>query len=95
MSQFQITSLDDLMSLVIRVTDVFQDDDLQYKIIQSLAYRLEEQFEIPRAELRALLDKFGFILEEFCIGCDEQFPSYNGIGDPICNQCRMDIDSVS
>lgn len=88
-------TVDELMSFAIRVTDVLEDDDIQYKIIQSLAYRLEEQFGTSRCELRSLLNRFGFILEEFCTGCNEQFPSYNGIGDPICDECRLDVDSVS
>jgi len=95
MSEFKITSLDELMSLVVRTTAVLQDDDLQNTIIQSLAYRLEEQYKIERVALRAMLDRHGFVLEEFCIGCDEHLPMFNKKGEPICNSCRMDIDSVS
>ena len=65
-------------------------------IIQNFAHILEEHHGVSRVELRVALSDMGYILEEFCIGCKEPIPAVRILyGNPICNECREDVDSVS
>ena len=95
MADYRIPSLDEMFSLVIRASDALQDAALQNTMIQSFAYRLMDDGSVPRSEMRQLLSRHGFVMEEFCTGCNEHMPNYSGTSEPICDDCQMDIDSVS
>jgi hypothetical protein len=83
-------------SLLLAVADscTMLDDVERHSVIQTFAYRLEERYGISRDQLRIAMKKIGFTLEEFCIGCNQQMPSFTGNGNPVCDDCKLDIDSV-
>ena len=71
------------------------DSDKQDEVIQNLAYKLEEWYDVTRDELRDALNKIGFKLEEVCVGCNQPMPDFDGFGDPLCSDCDSDADSIS
>jgi hypothetical protein len=87
-------NIDQICDLVLKAIQFIDDYELQYKIIQSLAHTLEDNYLIPRDDLRAALLKIGFILEEFCVCCNERMVNFRGNGNPVCNDCKLDNDSV-
>jgi hypothetical protein len=56
-------------------------------VVQGMAYKLIEWDTITRDQLRPVMLKYGWKLEERCIHCNELMPEYEGGGDPICDDC--------
>ena len=56
-------------------------------VVQNMAYKLIEWDTIPRDELRTVLKKYGWKLQECCSRCNELMPEYEAGGDPICRDC--------
>jgi hypothetical protein len=56
-------------------------------VVQGMAYKLIEWDNIPRDELRTVLKKYGWKLQECCSRCNEHMPEYEEGGDPICKDC--------
>jgi hypothetical protein len=88
-----INTLDELFLLVVESVDIL-DELAQYEVIQSFAYRLEELYGITRPELRTALYRIGYALHEFCVGCNRSIDCLDATGQPICEECKQDIDSV-
>jgi hypothetical protein len=86
--------VDSLFELVLHSV-ISLSRDKQDDVIQTLAYNLEEWYHIPRDDLRSALQKIGFRLQERCVFCEFEMPSFNGTGDPICSDCDTDQDSMS
>lgn len=67
----------------------------QNEVMQNMAYKLSEWYNVSRDELRDHLMMNGFTLEERCVSCNEDMPDFDGIGDPLCSDCDSEVDSVS
>ena len=87
-------SIDDMFLMLSNTTCVLGYQK-QNQVIQNMAYKLEEWFNVTRDELRSALEKVGFKLDECCSMCNAEMPTFDGIGDPICSECDSDDDSVS
>ena len=87
-------TIDDLFLLVLNACTHLSRRN-RNDILQNLAYKLEEWYNLSRDELRTHLAKIGFRLEERCVMCNEEMPTFDGIGDPLCNDCDSEADSVS
>ena len=90
---FLVRNIDALLLAVVDSCSMLNDVD-KHSVIQTFAYRLEERYGISRDELRISMRKIGFTLAEFCMGCNEEMPSFTGSGNPVCDDCKLDIDSV-
>ena len=82
-----------LIELVYKST-LMLDAEQQNQVIQTYAYKLEECYRVSRDDLRSAMIENGLVLEEFCVGCCEEMPTFVGKGNPLCNECRVDVDSV-
>jgi hypothetical protein len=56
-------------------------------VVQGMAYKLIEWDTITRDQLRPVMLKYGWKLQERCVHCNEQMPDYEEDGDPVCKDC--------
>lgn len=93
MSGFLVRNIDSLIQTVIESCFML-DETSKHKVIQTFVYKLEEHYGVSRDQLRKSMHKLGLKLEEFCIGCNEHMSTFTGNGNPICEECSIDVDSV-
>ena len=89
-----MVDIESMFLMVFQVTSILSYSE-QNRVLQRLAYKLREWYDTSLDELREQMEKIGFRLEEQCIFCNDDMPEFDGIGDPICDQCDSDVDSVS
>lgn len=93
MSGFLVHNVESMLLAVVESCFTLNDRE-KHEVIQTFAYKLEERFGISRDQLRVAMKKIGLILEEFCVGCNDLMPLFTGRGNPMCDDCKLDIDSV-
>jgi hypothetical protein len=81
-----------LSNATLCIPDIYKD-----RVVQGMAYKLEEWANVSRPELRDALKKLDIKLEEMCVNCNEPMPDWNAEeqGEPVCSQCSKDkIDNL-
>lgn len=66
-------------------------EEYRHRVVQDMAYKLEEWANVTRPELRRTLAEFGEKLDEMCIHCNEPIPDWDVEEEgqePICPECQ-------
>jgi hypothetical protein len=79
--------IDSTLLLVFNATGILTDAD-QNQVLQNLANKIIEWYDVSRDEMRVAMEKLGLRLEELCVNCKEEMPNFDGIGDPLCSDCE-------
>ena len=83
--------IDGMFLMLLQATAIYLTEEQQENVIQYIAYKLNEWYNVSLDELRSCMTKMGFKLREYCVECNEDMPDFNDIGDPICDKCSSDI----
>lgn len=64
---------------------------LTERIFQEMAYKLIEEYDVPRSDLREIFVVHDFEFEEFCSHCNERIEDTDTIDPddnaPLCDEC--------
>jgi len=61
----------------------------KYKVFNDMAYKLMEWNNVPRCELRKVVNEFYVEFEELCTDCNEKLLDYDGDEEePRCENCK-------
>ena len=71
-----------LANATMRIPDI-----QKYRVFQDMAYKLMEWDNVGRDEICEVLREFDMKLDEFCEGCNEPLPDYDGQGKAKCEDC--------
>lgn len=85
-------NLKEMFLLLLNSVDTLRLEE-QEQVMNNMAYKLEEWYDVSRDDLRKLLQDVGFKLNEICISCNEEMPEFEGDGNPLCSICEITVAS--
>lgn len=83
--------LNELFTLVGNSTLRLPSRDLVEAIFNDMAYKLIEEYDVLRSDLRDIFADHDFVFEEFCSDCNERIDDTDAIdpedNEPLCDDC--------
>ena len=83
--------LEGLFNLVGNATLCLPSRELTERIFQEIAYKLIEEYDVLRSDLRDIFAVYDFVFEEFCSDCNERIDDTDAIdpedNEPLCDDC--------